>query len=80
MQINFKSMQKSILSLIGFLLFLIGFLAVCLNLIGGQFTFLKWMKDSLGAQTSLIIQFIMIVFGIILVVLAQTNFGREKEA
>ena len=73
-------MQKSILSLVGFLLFLIGFLAVCLNLIGGQFTFLKWMKDSLGAQTSLIIQFIMIVFGIILVVLAQTNFGREKEA
>ncbi len=73
-------MQKSILSLIGFLLFLIGFLAVCLNLIGGQFTFLKWMKDSVGAQTSLIIQFIMIVFGIILVVLAQTNFGKEKEA
>lgn len=80
MQINFKSMQKSILSLIGFLLFLIGFLAVCLNLIGGQFTFLKWMKDGLGAQTSLIIQFSMIVFGIILVILAQTNFGREKEA
>ena len=80
MEINFKSMQKSILSLIGFLLFLIGFLAVCLNLIGGQFTFLKWMKDSLGAQTSMIIQFIMIVFGLILVVLAQTNFGREKDA
>lgn len=80
MQINLKSMQKSILSLIGFLLFLIGFLAVCLNLIGGQFTFLKWMKDSLGAQTSMIIQFLMIVLGLILVVLAQTNFGREKEA
>ena len=71
-------MQKSILSLVGFILFLLGFLAICLNLIGGQFTFMKWMKDSLGAQTSMIIQFLMIVFGLILVILAQTNFGREK--
>ena len=78
MQINLKSMQKSILSLVGFILFLLGFLAICLNLIGGQFTFMKWMKDSLGAQTSMIIQFLMIVFGLILVILAQTNFGREK--
>jgi drug/metabolite transporter superfamily protein YnfA len=77
-QINLKSMQKSILSLVGFILFLLGFLAICLNLIGGQFTFMKWMKDSLGAQTSMIIQFLMIVFGLILVILAQTNFGREK--
>ena len=71
-------MQKSILSFIGFLLFLIGFLAICLNLIGGQLTYLMWMKDTLGAQASLIIQFLMIVFGIILVILAQTNFGREE--
>lgn len=71
-------MQKSLLTLTGFLLFIIGFLAVCLSLIGGQLTYLKWLKDLLGPVTTMIIYFCMIVVGLVLVILAKTNYGKNN--
>ena len=71
-------MKKSILSFIGFLLFITGFVALCLNMINAQLSYLSWMKDLFGPLYALVIQFCMILFGLIIVILAQTNFGKEE--
>ena len=70
-------MQKSILTIIGFLLFLFGFVAIVLSSIGLQFAWLVWL-DKIGATFGFLSKLGMILAGIILVVIAQTDWERER--
>ena len=63
---------KGILTLIGFLLVGIGFIALVLSLIGLQLSFLTWL-DSPGRLFGFLMRIVMIVAGIILVYLAQMD-------
>jgi len=57
-------MNKGIVTLIGFIIFLIGFLSILFSIVGLRYTFLKFISD-LGGGTSLVIYLIMLFGGII---------------
>ena len=63
-------MKAAILSIIGFLLFLFGMLAMVFYLIGAKLSFLAWI-DAAGRTIGLVIRLIMIFGGIILVYLGR---------
>ena len=70
-------MYKAIFSIVGFLLFITGLLALVLTLVGIQLSFLTWI-DAPGKLFGLIIRLVMIMLGIITVVLARTDWREEE--
>ena len=70
-------MNKAIFTLVGFLLFLYGFLSLVLSMIGVQLTFLTWL-DGAGRLYGFIFRLLMVLGGIIIVALVQTDWKREK--
>jgi len=60
------------LTIIGFLLFVFGLLALILSMIGIQFTMLKWI-DAPGRLVGLVIRLVMIFGGIVLVYVSRVN-------
>ena len=71
-------MSKLTATIIGFLLFIIGFLALVLSLIGVQLSYLTWI-DAPGRLVGFLIRLAMILAGIVLVVLARTNWREDEE-
>ena len=71
-------MSKSLYTLLGFLLFLIGFIALSLSLVGVQLSFLTWI-DAPGKLFGLIIRLLMILSGVVIVVLTRTNWREEDQ-
>ena len=69
--------NKGILSLVGFLLAGIGFIAIILSLIGAQLAFLTWIDD-LGRLTGFLIKIGLILLGIIIIYLTQSNFEGDE--
>ena len=69
--------RKGILSLIGFILFILGFSALALQLLGVQFAFLTWI-DAAGRLLGFLIRLAMIIGGIILLYFDQSNW-RDQE-
>lgn len=70
-------MQKTIFTLLGFILFLFGFLSLVLSLVGVQFAFLAWL-DKPSPLFGFIARIVMILAGVIMVSLAQTDWERER--
>lgn len=68
---------KGLFTLIGFLLFLYGMLALVLTLIGAQLTFLTWL-DSFGAGIGFVAKVVMVIVGLVLVYIARSDFAGEK--
>ncbi len=69
--------MKGIYSLIGFLLFIIGFVALSLSLVGINLSFLSFL-DRISPLFGLIIKLLMIVGGIVIVILARTDWEKEN--
>ena len=69
-------MNKSILTLIGFLLFLFGSLALVLSLVGIQLTMLTWI-DAPGPLFGFIVRLAMIIVGITMVAVVRSDFEGE---
>lgn len=69
--------RKGLWTFIGFLLFLYGFLALVLSLIGVQLSFLTWI-DAPGALFGFVTRILMIMFGFAIVYLARTDFSGEE--
>ncbi len=72
-------MSKGIYAFIGFSLFIVGFLALFLMLVGVQLSFLTWI-DAGGRLVGFLIRIGMILGGVIMVYLTQTNWRKEQEA
>ncbi len=70
--------NKALFTTIGFLLFVIGFLALVLSMIGLKLSYLTWI-DAAGSLVGLVIRLVMIFGGIVLVVLARSDFKGENE-
>ncbi len=58
--------SKTIISIIGFLLFILGGVSLVLSLIGANLTYLRWL-ESIPQLLSFAIKILMIVFGIAMV-------------
>jgi len=71
--------KKAIYAIIGFFLFITGFLALFLMLVGVQLSFLTWI-DSPGRLVGLLIRLGMILSGAIIIYLTQTNWRKDEEA
>ena len=70
-------MNKGIFSLLGFVLAGLGFLSIVLSLVGVQFSFLTWL-DSFGRLFGFVAKLIMIIAGILILYIAQSDFKGEE--
>jgi hypothetical protein len=70
-------MKKNILTITGFLLFVLGFVSLVLSMIGVQLAILAWL-DQPGPLFGFLIRLGMILAGVIIVVLGQTDWERER--
>ena len=70
-------MSKALYTFIGFLLFLFGFMALALSLVGVQLSFLTWI-DAPGKLFGFVIRLLMILAGIVIVVLTRTDWREEE--
>ena len=71
-------MKKALWLTSGFLLFILGFSALVLSVVGVRIVFLAWL-DAPGGLFGLIAKIMMIVAGIVIVYLATTDWRREEE-
>ncbi len=69
--------NKGIITLLGFILAGLGFLALILSMVGVQLAFLTWI-DSPGKLFGFLIRLLMILVGIIIIYLVQTDFSGEE--
>lgn len=69
--------MKASFTLIGFILFLVGMSALVLSLVGVKLSFLTFI-DQPGPITGFLIRLGMVFGGIIMIVLAQTDWKRER--
>ncbi len=70
-------MSKAIYTIIGFLLFTIGMMALVLSLVGVQLSFLTWI-DKPGRLFGFLIRILMILLGVVIVVLSRTDWREEE--
>jgi hypothetical protein len=68
--------QRGMLSLIGFLLVVTGFLALVYSLVGLKLSFLVWL-DKPGPLFGLVMKLGMVILGFVLVYFDQTDFKGE---
>jgi len=71
-------MKKELQTLLGFVLFCLGFIAIVLNLVGVDLAFLLWM-NTFGSLASFLMKLLMIVLGVIIVVLARVDWENEEK-
>ncbi|MBK7871356.1 MAG: hypothetical protein IPJ74_12115 [Saprospiraceae bacterium] len=69
--------NRGLVTLVGFLLAGTGFLALVLSLVGLQLSFLTWI-DAPGRLFGFVARLAMILVGIVIIFLAQTNFKGEE--
>ena len=68
--------QRGMLSLIGFLLVVIGFLALVYSLVGLKLSFLVWLGLP-GPLFGLVMKLGLVILGFVLVYFDQTDFEGE---
>ncbi len=69
--------NKGILTLVGFLLAGIGFMALILSLVGLQLAFLTWI-DAPGRLFGFLMRLLMILAGIVIIYFAQTGLRNDE--
>ena len=75
--LEIKDMRKDYLMLLGFLMFMLGFLALILSLVGLQFGFMTWI-DNVGGLFGFIVRLLLIVVGITLAYFGKTDLEKEN--
>lgn len=68
--------KKDFYTLIGFILFILGFTALALSLVGIQWSFLSWMKK-IDPVFSLVMHLLMIIVGIVLVAYQKIDWKED---
>jgi|JI8StandDraft_1071087.scaffolds.fasta_scaffold1504959_1 hypothetical protein len=71
------SKNKTWFLIIGFLLFLYGFLALILQFIGIQFTFMAWV-DAAGNLVGFVVRLLMILAGIVMAAWGSIDLEQEE--
>ena len=67
--------RPTILLIVGFLLFIFGFLALVLMLVGLQLSFLAFI-DTSGRLLGFVIRLLMVFGGVVLMYLARSSFEK----
>ena len=69
--------NKSVWTLIGFVIFAIGILSIVLSVVGVKLSYLLWM-DKLGGLASFVTKLLMIILGAIIMVASRSDFSGEE--
>ncbi|MEM8528571.1 MAG: hypothetical protein AAGG68_28290 [Bacteroidota bacterium] len=69
--------RKGLWTFIGFLLFLYGFLALILSLIGAKLSFLMWL-DAPSPLFGFVAKVAMVMIGLVIVYLTRSDFSGER--
>ncbi|MBT8188797.1 MAG: hypothetical protein KJO29_00090 [Bacteroidia bacterium] len=64
--------KRNILTILGFLIFFFGFMALIFSLVGIRFTFLKFI-DAPGATFGFVVRLIMVFGGIIMIYISRMD-------
>lgn len=72
-----KEIVKTFASALGLIVSLLGFFALVLSLVGIKLSFLTFI-DSNGPLLGFVIRLLMIVIGLVIVTLAQTDWKSER--
>ncbi len=70
--------NRALFTTIGFILFILGSSAIILSLVGVKLSFLTWL-DAAGGLVGFIGRIFMMVGGLVLATLANTNLGDDIE-
>jgi hypothetical protein len=70
--------HRTLLLVIAILLFIFGITATVMMLSGLNWAFLTWV-DTFGRTFGLVIRLLMVVSGVVLLIVAQTDWEKEKE-
>jgi hypothetical protein len=70
-------MKKAAWITLGFLLFILGFTALVLSLVGVKFSFLVWL-DYPGPLFGFLMRVLMIIIGIVVVYMTTTDWRDEE--
>lgn len=65
-------MNKATSSIIGFTLFMLGMLALVLQLVGVQLIFLTWL-DNWGGGIGFLLRLIMIIVGLVIIIVTRSG-------
>ncbi len=69
-------MKKTLWVSAGFLLFIIGFTALVLSLVGIKLSYLTWI-DAPGALFGFLVRIVMIISGVVIVYLSVTDWRNQ---
>lgn len=69
--------NKSNWVLLGFLLFIFGLTSIIMSLVGVRWVFLGWMEWG-GALLAFVLKVLMTIAGVVMIVLARTDWEDEK--
>ena len=69
-------MNKGIITTLGYILFLLGFLSILFTLVGLELTILKWLSG-FGRTTALIVKLVMLFGGIIIMYISKMPPERD---
>ena len=72
-----KVVNRGMLTIIGFIFFIIGFTSLFLMMIGIQYSFLTWI-DTLGKLPGFLIRLALIIGGFIMVAADGIEWGSEE--
>lgn len=67
--------KKALFSIIGFLLFIFGFLSILLGMVGIKIVFLLWI-DALGRLGAFLFKLTMIIAGVTMIILTRGDEAR----
>jgi hypothetical protein len=65
--------NKTLYTTIGFLMFVIGFLAIFLSLVGLNLSYLSWINKAIGDGGAFLVNVILIVCGAVLVYMTKAK-------
>ena len=71
-------MKKTLWVIFGFLLFIIGFTALVLSLVGVKLAYLTWI-DKPSALFGFLMRILMIVSGLVIVYLSVTDWRNQED-
>ena len=71
-------MKKTIWVTAGFLLFIIGFIALVLSLVGAKLSYLTWI-DAPGPLFGFLLRILMIVGGVVIVYMSVSDWRNQEE-
>jgi hypothetical protein len=71
-------MKKNLLTVTGFLLFILGFTGLVVNMVGLPFAITDWIYIITGRTIGFLFKIVMIISGIVLVVIANTDDKEDK--